>query len=130
MDSNGIKAGDVTPKQQPHASDATRNALAVIGGIHFSAPFIQRPVATFLLSSAIILAGCVAYALLPVASLPQVEFPTISVNAALPGGDAETMASAVATPLERQFSRIAGITQMTSTSSNGTTVINLQFDLD
>jgi multidrug efflux pump subunit AcrB len=130
MDSNGIKAGDVTPKQQPHASDATRNALAVIGGIHFSAPFIKRPVATSLLSAAIILAGCVAYALLPVASLPQVEFPTISVNAALPGADPETMASAVATPLERQFSRIAGITQMTSTSSNGTTVINLQFDLN
>jgi hydrophobe/amphiphile efflux-1 (HAE1) family protein len=104
--------------------------LAAVGGIHFSAPFIKRPVATFLLSGAIILAGCVAYVLLPVASLPQVEFPTISVNASLPGADPETMASAVATPLERQFSRIAGISQMTSSSSLGTTVINLQFDLD
>jgi multidrug efflux pump subunit AcrB len=107
-----------------------RNVMEMVGGINFSAPFIKRPVATSLLSSAVILAGCVAYALLPVASLPQVEFPTISVNAALPGADPETMASAVATPLERQFSRIAGITQMTSSSSNGTTVINLQFDLD
>ena len=99
-------------------------------GFHFSAPFITRPVATVLLSAAIILAGSVAYALLPVASLPDVEFPTISVSASLPGGDPETMASAVATPLERQFSRIAGITQMTSSSSMGSSVINLQFDLD
>jgi multidrug efflux pump len=87
-------------------------------------------VATFLLSGAVIMAGCVAYALLLVASLPHVEFPTISVNAALPGAGPETMASAVATPLEGQFSRIAGNTPMTSSSSNGTTIINLQFDLD
>jgi hydrophobe/amphiphile efflux-1 (HAE1) family protein len=98
-------------------------------GIHFSAPFIKRPVATFLLSAAIIMAGAVAYALLPVASLPQVEYPVISVGAGLPGADPETMASSVATPLERQFSRIAGINQMTSSSSTGSTSITMQFDL-
>jgi multidrug efflux pump len=97
--------------------------------VHFSAPFIRRPVATFLLSAAIILAGAVAYKLLPVSSLPQVEYPVISVGAGLPGADPETMASAVATPLERQFSRIAGINQMTSVSSTGTVGITMQFDL-
>ncbi|MCU1322297.1 MAG: acriflavin resistance protein [Acidobacteriaceae bacterium] len=98
-------------------------------GVHFSAPFIKRPVATFLLSAAIIMAGAVAYTLLPVASLPQVEYPVISVGAGLPGADPETMASSVATPLERQFSRIAGINQMTSSSSTGSTSITMQFDL-
>ena len=98
-------------------------------GVHFSAPFIKRPVATFLLSVAVILAGAVAYVLLPVSSLPQVEYPVISVGAGLPGADPETMASAIATPLERQFSRIAGINQMTSTSSLGTVGITMQFDL-
>ena len=98
-------------------------------GVHFSAPFIKRPVATFLLSVAVILAGVGAYKLLPVASLPQVEFPVISVGAQLPGADPETMASAVATPLERQFSRIAGINQMTSTSATGSAGITMQFDL-
>src|SRR5882762_3650791 len=97
--------------------------------MHFSAPFIRRPVATFLMSTAVILAGAVAYTLLPVASLPQVEFPVISVGAALPGADPETMASSVATPLERQFSKIAGINEMTSYSSTGSTGIVLQFDL-
>jgi multidrug efflux pump len=97
--------------------------------MHFSAPFIRRPVATFLMSAAVILAGAVAYKLLPVASLPQVEFPVISVGASLPGADPETMASSVATPLERQFSKIAGINEMTSYSSTGSTGIVLQFDL-
>src|SRR3984885_5351777 len=97
--------------------------------MHFSAPFIRRPVATFLISIAVILAGAVAYTLLPVASLPQVEFPVISVGASLPGADPETMASSVATPLERQFSKIAGINEMTSYSSTGSTGIVLQFDL-
>jgi multidrug efflux pump len=97
--------------------------------MHFSAPFIRRPVATFLMSAAVILAGAVAYTLLPVASLPQVEFPVISVGASLPGADPETMASSVATPLERQFSKIAGINEMTSYSSTGSTGIVLQFDL-
>ena len=97
--------------------------------MNFSAPFIRRPVATFLMSIAVILAGAVAYTLLPVASLPQVEFPVISVGASLPGADPETMASSVATPLERQFSKIAGINEMTSYSSTGSTGIVLQFDL-
>ncbi len=127
MAANELESGILTSEQQAVAEEYERGG---VGGIHFSAPFIKRPVATFLLSGAVIMAGCVAYALLPVASLPQVEFPTISVNAALPGGDAETMASAVATPLERQFSRIAGVTQMTSTSGSGSANINLQFDLD
>src|ERR1041385_3199983 len=95
-----------------------------------SAPFIRRPVGTSLLSAAILMAGALAYTKLPVAPLPQVEFPTISVNAGLPGADPETMASSVATPLERQFGRIAGITQMTSSSSSGSTNVTLQFDLD
>src|SRR5579875_1895083 len=98
--------------------------------VHFSAPFIKRPVATFLLSIAIIIAGAVAYKLLPVSSLPEVEYPVISIGASLPGADPETMASAVATPLERQFSRIAGINEMTSNSSSGSTSITLQFDLN
>ncbi len=88
------------------------------------------PVATFLLSIAVILAGAVvAYTLLPVASLPQVEFPVISVGASLPGADPETMASSVATPLERQFAKIAGVNEMTSYSSTGAVGITLQFDL-
>jgi multidrug efflux pump len=110
--------------------NSTKREFVANGGFHLSAPFIRRPVATFLLSFAIILAGAVAYKVLPVASLPQVEFPTISVNATLPGADPETVASAIATPLERQFGRIAGVNQMTSTSSIGSVSINLQFDLD
>ena len=95
-----------------------------------SAPFIKRPVATSLLTAALLLAGILAFTFLPVAPLPQVEFPVISVAAGLPGASPETMASAVATPLERQFGRIAGITQMTSTSQLGSTNITLQFDLN
>ena len=97
--------------------------------MHLSAPFIRRPVATTLLSLALLLAGAVAYSLLPVASLPEVDLPTISVNAGLPGGSPETMASNVATPLERQFGRIAGVTQMTSSSSLGSASVTLQFDM-
>src|SRR6185437_14659534 len=95
-----------------------------------STPFIKRPVGTSLLSIALLLAGILAYMKLPVAPLPQVEYPIISVGASLPGASPETMASAVATPLERQFGRIAGVTQMTSSSSLGSTGIVLQFDLD
>jgi len=95
-----------------------------------SSPFIQRPVATALLTIAVGLAGAVAYLFLPVSPLPQVDFPTISVSAALPGASPETMASAVATPLERQFGRIAGVTEMTSTSYLGQTSITMQFDLN
>jgi hydrophobe/amphiphile efflux-1 (HAE1) family protein len=113
-------------------AEAQRSAekLPQTGSVHFSAPFIKRPVATMLLSVAIILAGGVAYKLLPVASLPQVEYPVISVGAGLPGADPETMASAVATPLERQFAKIAGVNEMTSSSGLGNTSITLQFDLN
>src|SRR5438067_992353 len=97
---------------------------------NFSAPFIRRPVATSLITFAILLSGVVAFRFLPVAPLPQVDFPTISVGAGLPGASPETMASAVATPLERQFGRIAGVTQMTSSSGLGTTNVTLQFDLN
>ena len=97
--------------------------------MNVSAPFIRRPVATSLISLAILLAGALSYRFLPVAALPQVEFPTISVQAGLPGASPETMASAVATPLERQFGRIAGVTEMTSTSQLGGTNVTLQFDL-
>ncbi len=94
-----------------------------------SSGFIERPIGTTLLTIAVALAGGVAYFFLPVSPLPQVEFPTINVNANLPGASPETMASSVATPLERQFGRIAGVTEMTSTSSLGSTSIVLQFDL-
>src|ERR1700719_647241 len=97
--------------------------------MHISAPFIKRPVATSLLSAAILMAGGVAFYFLPVAALPSIDFPTISVNAGLPGASPETMASSVATPLERQFGRIAGVNQMTSTSQLGSTSITMQFDL-
>ncbi len=97
---------------------------------NFSAPFIRRPVATTLITIAIFLSGAVAFRFLPVAPLPQIDFPTISVGAGLPGASPETMASAVATPLERQFGRIAGVTQMTSSSGFGNTGIVLQFDLN
>ena len=95
-----------------------------------SATFIRRPVATTLLTIGLVLAGAVAFRLLPVSPLPQVDFPTISVSAALPGADPQTMSTSVAAPLERQFGRIAGVTEMTSTSYRGITSITLQFDLD
>src|SRR5216683_1908611 len=98
--------------------------------MHISAPFIRRPIATSLLSIAIVLAGGVGFYFLPVAALPRIDFPTIFVRSSLPGASPETMASSVATPLERQFGRIAGVTQMTSTSQLGTAGIALQFDLD
>ena len=95
-----------------------------------SSPFIQRPVATVLLTAAIALAGAVAFRLLPVSPLPQIDFPTISVQANLPGASPEIMASSVATPLERQFGHIAGVTEMTSASYLGSTNVTLQFDLN
>jgi len=95
-----------------------------------SSPFISRPVATALLMVAIVLLGSVAYSLLPVAALPNVSFPTIAVTAQLPGADPQTMASSVATPLEKQFGQIPYLTQMTSTSSTGYTQITLQFALN
>src|SRR5947209_4172143 len=98
--------------------------------MNISAPFIRRPVATSLLTLGLLMAGILAYPRLPVAPLPQVEYPVIQVSSGLPGASPETMASAVATPLERQFGRIAGVNQMTSTSGLGTTNITLQFDLN
>jgi multidrug efflux pump len=94
-----------------------------------SAPFIHRPVATTLLTLAILIAGMLAYKLLPVSPLPQVDFPTISVTAGLPGASPETMAATVATPLERTLGRIAGVTEITSSSSLGSTRVTLQFDM-
>src|SRR5579864_5543347 len=94
-----------------------------------STPFIQRPVATTLLLAAMTLAGGIAYTLLPVSALPEVDFPTIFVQAGLPGASPDVMAAAVATPLEKQFTRIAGVTEMTSRSSVGSAVVILQFDL-
>src|ERR1700723_2807702 len=98
------------------------------GGL--SSPFIHRPVATTLLTAAIALAGGVAFRTLPVSPLPQIDFPTISVQATLPGGSPEIMASSVATPLERQFGRIASVSEMTSSSTLGGTSITLQFELN
>jgi hydrophobic/amphiphilic exporter-1 (mainly G- bacteria), HAE1 family len=97
--------------------------------MNLSAPFIDRPIATSLLMAGILLIGIAAYPLLPVAPLPQVDFPTIQVSAQLPGASPETMASSVATPLERQFAQIPGVTQMTSTSALGSTSVTVQFDL-
>src|SRR5580692_4719340 len=98
--------------------------------MNISAPFVHRPVATTLLTVAIALAGAVAFRILPVSPLPQVDFPTISVSATLPGASPETMASSVATPLERQFGRIAAVTEMTSSSTLGSSSVTLQFDLN
>src|SRR5579864_6494026 len=95
-----------------------------------STPFIRRPIGTSLLAAALLLSGILAFNFLPVASLPKMDFPVISVGASLPGADPQTMASAVATPLERQFGRISGVNQMTSSSQLGSTSITLQFDLN
>src|SRR3981081_3858834 len=95
----------------------------------FSFPFIRRPVGTTLLAIGLFLVGAVAYAFLPVASMPTVDFPTITVTASRPGADPEIMAATVAAPLERRLGEIPGVTEMTSRSSLGTTRITLQFDL-
>src|SRR6516162_7524965 len=98
--------------------------------MNISTPFVKRPIATSLLTLALAMAGALAFYFLPVAPLPQVEYPTLNVNVGLPGGSPETMASAVTTPLERSFGRIAGITEMTSQSNTGSSQITMQFDLD
>jgi multidrug efflux pump subunit AcrB len=95
-----------------------------------SAPFIKRPIATSLLMAGILFVGAAAYPLLPVAPLPQVDFPTIQVTTQLPGADPVTMASSVTAPLERQFAEIPGVTQMTSSSVLGISSITVQFDLN
>ncbi len=98
--------------------------------MNFSAPFIQRPIATTLLTAAVVLSGAAAFRVLPVSPLPQVDFPTVSVSASLPGASPEIMASSVATPLEREFGRISSVTEMTSQSTLGQVSITLQFDLN
>jgi HAE1 family hydrophobic/amphiphilic exporter-1 len=97
--------------------------------VSISSPFIKRPVATSLLAAAFLLVGLVCYVQLPVSALPEVDFPTLQVGASLPGASPDTMASNVATPLERQFSLISGITEMTSSSTLGQTQVLLQFEL-
>ena len=97
--------------------------------MNISAPFIRRPVATTLLTIAVALAGLLAFFNLPVSSLPQIDFATITVATTLPGASPEVMASSVATPLERQFGHIAGVSQMTSSSTLGICSVTLQFDL-
>ena len=97
--------------------------------MNISRPFIRRPVGTTLLLIALVLSGAVSYLVLPVSPLPQIDFPTIAVSATLPGASAEIMAATVATPLERQLGRIAGVAEMTSQSSLGTTAVTLMFDL-
>ena len=111
--------------EQPRAPRAARRRL-----MNISEPFIRRPIATALLAGALALLGIVTFPLLPIAPLPQVDFPTISVSAQLPGASPDTMAATVAAPLERQFGQIAGVTQMTSTSTLGSTSITLQFELN
>ena len=98
--------------------------------MNISALFVRRPIATSLLMLAVALFGVLAYAALPVSDLPSIDFPTLSVGAGLPGGDPETLASSIASPLERQFTAIAGLDSMTSSSALGTTSVTLQFDLD
>src|ERR1700746_3298617 len=98
--------------------------------MNFSAPFVVRPIATTLLMVGVTLLGLVAYALLPIAGVPQVDIPTIRVSAKLPGANAETMATSVATPLERQLALISGVTSMSSASSLGQTSIQVEFNLD
>src|SRR6201999_2413146 len=98
--------------------------------MNISRPFIEKPVMTTLLMAALVIFGLFGYSSLPVSELPNVDFPTITVSASLPGADPDTMASAVATPLENQFSTIAGISSMTSSSSSGSTTGTIQFELD
>ena len=98
--------------------------------MNIAEPFIRRPIATALIMSAILIFGIMGYRLLPVSDLPNVDFPTIQVSASLPGANPETMAASVATPLEKQFSTIAGVDNMTSTSSLGSAQITIQFSLD
>jgi multidrug efflux pump subunit AcrB len=97
--------------------------------VNISAPFIQRPIATALLMVGLLVGGLVAYPLMPVAALPNINYPTLTVTAQFPGADPQTMASSVASPLELQFGQIPGLTQMTSASALGYTQITLQFDL-
>src|SRR5262249_14062129 len=127
--------GDRRPEPAParHAAANAHRGQAGAGATPMSSisePFIRRPVATTLLMIGVALAGFVGYSQLPVAALPQVDYPTIVVSTTLPGASAETMASAVTTPLERQFGQMPSLAQMTSSSSFGNSQITLQFDLE
>ena len=131
---SGVKPGDVVVTDGQmilKAGSLVRIAACAKADqpVNLASPFIHRPVATTLLAVGLLLVGVVGYSLLPVASLPNVDFPTLQVSASLPGANPETMASNVATPLERQFSLIPGITQMTSVNALGSTSITLQFEL-
>src|SRR6185369_7057640 len=97
--------------------------------MNLSSPFVRRPIATVLLTAGLALAGIAGFFVLPVSPLPQVDFPVISVSAAIPGASPETMASSVATPLERRLAIIPGVNEITSSSGNGSTRVSLQFDL-
>jgi multidrug efflux pump len=119
-----------TAPDHGHEAGPSAAAEAAADATSLSRPFIERPVGTTLLTMGIALAGCLAFFGLPVAPLPQIDIPTISVQASLPGASPDTMAATVATPLERSLGRIAGVTEMTSSSSLGSTRITLQFDLD
>ncbi|HEX2685044.1 MAG TPA: efflux RND transporter permease subunit [Kofleriaceae bacterium] len=122
-------AGD--PPDEPGRSRAAELAREVLAhGANLSAPFIRRPKATWLLAAALLLAGAAAFTQLPVSPLPKVDFPTINVSASLPGASPTTMATAVAMPLERRFGRIAGVSEITSQSSLGTTSVTVQFDMN
>src|SRR5262249_45731790 len=114
----------------PAATARSRERQRAPAVMSISEPFIRRPIATSLLYAAVLGAGAAAFTQLPVAPLPRVDFPTINVGAGLPGASPATLACAVATPLERRFGRIAGLTEMTSSSTLGSTSITLQFDLD
>src|ERR1700761_8985808 len=98
--------------------------------MNLSGPFIRRPIATSLLAGGVLLTGAVAFRFLPVAPLPQIEFPTLSVSGVLPGADPVTVATSVSAPLERRFAQIAGVSELTSTSTLGTSSIAVQFDLN
>src|SRR5204863_4711524 len=121
--------GDARPAS-PRTEDARANRQARRALVNFCEPFVRRPVMTVLVMAGILIFGLAAYRLLPVSTLPNVDFPTIQVSAQLPGASPETMAAAVATTLEKQFSTIAGIDQMTSLSGQGISSITIQFSLD
>ncbi len=125
-----LQAGTKVKLAPEYGAVAQASEFAYSAAMSISTPFIQRPIATSLLMAGLFLVGLVASPLLPVAPLPQVDFPTIQVTAQLPGANPETMASSVATPLENQFGAIPGVSQMSSTSTLGTSQITVQFDLD
>src|SRR5207249_3865789 len=124
-----LSRGDSGELEEAQTASRGLGPTGECGAVNFSEIFIRRPIATSLLVVAIALFGVISYRALPVADLPTVDYPTLSISASLPGASPATMASAVATPLERQFTAIAGVDSMTSSSSLGSTSISLQFDL-